>query len=234
MAARLLQHNILEYLVPLEYKTVGIFSDNTPTVAWATKLCAKKSTVAGRLLRALALRHHVTKSAPAVTASIPEKDNIRADNSSRWFDSIFNKKYLKITNCNFLFVFNKKHKLQTGNWAEFRLCTELSSKVISELRGEQFTLASWTRIPRNGGSIGRIGANMQIFAELAHTWIGQKTTQSSCSQGLQLGPDQDGMEMGNEVAFRASQTRWAPSQRQSKWEGDPVRSTENKESTCFH
>ena len=43
MAARLVQFIILEYIVPLKYKSVGIFSDNTPTVSWATKLYAKDS-----------------------------------------------------------------------------------------------------------------------------------------------------------------------------------------------
>ena len=30
------------------------------------------------------------------------------------------------------------HKLQTDNWVKLRFCSELNSKVISELRGEQF------------------------------------------------------------------------------------------------
>ena len=100
MAAHLVQFIILEYIVPLKYKSVGIFSDNTPTVSWATKLCAKNSMLAGRLLRALALRNNITKASPVVTASIPGKNNIRADNASRWFDSLFNKKYLKLTDKN--------------------------------------------------------------------------------------------------------------------------------------
>ena len=73
MAAHLVQFIILEYIVPLKYKSVGIFSDNTPTVSWATKLCAKNSMLAGRLSRALALRNNMTKAAPVVTASIPGK-----------------------------------------------------------------------------------------------------------------------------------------------------------------
>ena len=55
MATHLLYFIVLEYCVSVKFKSVGIFSDNTPTVAWATKL-SSKSLLTGRLLRALAIR----------------------------------------------------------------------------------------------------------------------------------------------------------------------------------
>ena len=174
--------------------------------------------LAGRLLRALALRNNITKASPVVTASIPGKNNIRADNASRWFDSLFNKKDLKLTDKNFLNHFNRVHSLQTGNWAEFTLSSDLISRVISELLGKRSTLASWTRLPKIGGSIGRLGVNMHIHATPALTWIGRTMTQSSSSQDLRQEFDRDFTAGERELAFRASQTRWAPSQRQSKWE----------------
>ena len=73
MAAHLVQFIILEYIVPLKYKSVGIFSDNTPTIFWATKLCVKHSMIVGILLRTLALRNNITNAAHVVTSSIPGK-----------------------------------------------------------------------------------------------------------------------------------------------------------------
>ena len=218
MAAHLMQYIILEYLVILYHRSIGIFSDNTPTVAWANKLSAKKSRLAGRLLRALALRQQATKSAPAVTASIAGIANIEADNASRWFINRFNKKDKQLTNENNLLYFNKIHPLQIGSWREFRPSTGLISKLICELRGERSTLASWMRIPRKGGSIGSIGVDMQLVVESAHTWIGKEKTVSSSSQDMQLELGRGHMDLADKLAFRASQTRWAPSQRASKWE----------------
>ena len=98
MAAHLMQYIILEYLVILFHKSIGFFSDNTPTVAWANKLSAKKSGLTGQLLRTLALQQQATKAAPAVTASIAGKSNTEADNASRWFINWFNKKDKQLTN----------------------------------------------------------------------------------------------------------------------------------------
>ena len=55
IAAHLIQYIVLEYLVILFHKRIGIVSDNTPTAVWANKLSAKKSGLAGKLLRALAI-----------------------------------------------------------------------------------------------------------------------------------------------------------------------------------
>ena len=51
----LLQYLVLEGLRALWHKHVGEFCDNTPTVLWAAKLASKRSRIAGRLLRALAI-----------------------------------------------------------------------------------------------------------------------------------------------------------------------------------
>lgn len=52
---------ILEYIVPLNFRSIGIFSGTIPTVSWALKL-PSKSLVTGRLLSTLAVRQYVTKS----------------------------------------------------------------------------------------------------------------------------------------------------------------------------
>ena len=101
MAVHLLHFMILKYIAPLEFLSVGIISDNTPTVAWATRL-SSKSMLAGRLLRALAVRQYIAKSSPVVTAHIKGTNNIRADNASRWFNNHRNHKDPILSNNDFL------------------------------------------------------------------------------------------------------------------------------------
>ena len=101
MAAHLLYFMILEYIAPLEFLSVGIFSDNTPTVAYVTRLFSK-SLLTGRLLRALAVRQYIAKSSPAVTAHIKGTKNIRADNAPRWFNNHRNHKDPKLSHKEFL------------------------------------------------------------------------------------------------------------------------------------
>ena len=109
LAAHLFHYIVLEFLCPLTHRSIGIFSDNTPTVAWTTRLCAKNSLIAGHLLRAIALRHHVSKSSPTVTAFKKGSLNIRADNASRWFISSHNTHDLQINNAHFLKIFTRTH-----------------------------------------------------------------------------------------------------------------------------
>ena len=85
MVAHFMQYIVLEYLVILFHKSIECFSDNTPTIAWTNKLSTKKSGLAGRLLRALAIRQQATKSAPVVTVSIAGKTITEVDNASRSF-----------------------------------------------------------------------------------------------------------------------------------------------------
>lgn len=66
---------------------MDIFSDNTPTIAWATKLSAKGSMIARRLLR-----QYVTQSAPVVAMHVAGEENGMSDDASCRFKSKHNKK----------------------------------------------------------------------------------------------------------------------------------------------
>jgi hypothetical protein len=56
MAELLLLWLCLEGVMPdLAHKHVALFSDNSPTVSWVTKMASKKSRVAAQLVRAMAL-----------------------------------------------------------------------------------------------------------------------------------------------------------------------------------
>ncbi len=50
--------------VDLQEKRVTLFSDNSPTVGWVTRLASKRSIVAEQLIQALALRLKSTHTCP--------------------------------------------------------------------------------------------------------------------------------------------------------------------------
>ena len=87
MEAHLLHFIILEFVVNLHHHSIGIFSDNTPTVAWSTKLFSNRSQITRRLLYALFIRLHGTKCSPLKMTHLARSKNIPLDNASRWFIS---------------------------------------------------------------------------------------------------------------------------------------------------
>ena len=79
MAGLLLQWFVLEHFTNLAYSHVACWCDNTPTVAWASKLLASKTPTAAKLLRTLALRMLECKASPITTMHIPGELNQMAD-----------------------------------------------------------------------------------------------------------------------------------------------------------
>ena len=119
LAGILLAWLVLEKITPpsLQHAHTGIFCDNNSAVAWMQKKSTSTSTIAGHLLRAIALRQHTNKSTPLQVLHIPGKENSMADVASRSFnDNIF-----KTSNQNFLQNFSKLFPLQTNSWKEFHL-----------------------------------------------------------------------------------------------------------------
>jgi hypothetical protein len=68
-------------------KRVTLFSDNTPTVGWVTRLAFKKSTLAEHLIQALALRLKSQQACPLMPMHIEGKCNAIADIPSCLFGS---------------------------------------------------------------------------------------------------------------------------------------------------
>ena len=65
MAGLLILWLVIEAICPnLQGKNVALFSDNTPTVSWVTRLASKRSQVGERLIRALALRLKTARCCP--------------------------------------------------------------------------------------------------------------------------------------------------------------------------
>jgi hypothetical protein len=86
MVAVVLQFNVLEALVPsMHHKLIQIHSNNTPSVAWLTKMATKtaNSDASHRLVRGLALRQRMLHSAPVSITHVAGLDNNLADIASR-------------------------------------------------------------------------------------------------------------------------------------------------------
>ena len=72
----------------LQNTHIGMFCDNMSTVTWTNKKSTSTSTIAGHLLRALALRQHICRASPLLTVHIAGKQNKMADVASRSFNDV--------------------------------------------------------------------------------------------------------------------------------------------------
>ena len=59
---------VLEFLLPFQRRSIDIFSENEPTFTCTVNRCTLNLVIAVHILRSLALRHHVSKSSPTVSA----------------------------------------------------------------------------------------------------------------------------------------------------------------------
>ena len=86
LAALVLGWLVIEYTnADLQFKHIGSFCDNTPTVAWATKGHTSKSIAAGRLLRLLLLRQRQRQCSALIPHHLAGEDNKMADIPLRAF-----------------------------------------------------------------------------------------------------------------------------------------------------
>lgn len=142
MAGLLLHWLVLEGVAPLRHKMVGAYCDNTPTVAWAAKLASKKSKVAGRLLRALALCQRITQATPLLVASIAGEGNDMADIASCLFGK--NSKWDCPDDDLFLTRFSASFPLpQNHSWTLFCLANRIAMREIGKLLMQPSPLDAW-------------------------------------------------------------------------------------------
>ena len=76
------QLNVLEPLLPsMQHKLTHIHSNNTPSVAWLTRMATKTSNLdsAHRLVRGLAFRQQMLHSAPVSITHVAESDDNLVD-----------------------------------------------------------------------------------------------------------------------------------------------------------
>jgi hypothetical protein len=225
MAGMLLHFLVLEHVVALRHVHVAAWCDNTPTVSWTNKLSSSRSSVAGRLTRALALRIHANKASPLVSISIAGIKNTMADTASRTFSRhSANSNTFHISDKDFLQSFAASFPLQHDSWRVFRLSNKLASRVFSELRGETSTLGSWRRITESGSAIGDIGATSSTHS-LVWTPCSprcQRPSESNFSPHSLSGSGTviAATELASEL--QPFKSRYVPSARPSRWTEGPT------------
>jgi hypothetical protein len=177
MAAVLAQYLVAEQLRPMERCHTAIWSDNSPATSWSTKMADKATTpIAGQLLRALAMRQRTTRAALPTVTHYAGACNLLADTASRSFQR-FN--YGKITrgqpsvcDAQFLTSFDLAFPLSCfSKWQSWKLVTlesEMSSRVISTLRGQKLPMPRWTGTPVP--PTGRTGADSAAGLASTASW----------------------------------------------------------------
>ena len=230
-AGILLAWLVLEKISPtsLQYKHIGIHCDNNAAVSWIQKKSTATSTIAGHLLRAMALRAHTHKAAPLQVIHICGKENIMADIASR----SFNDKKI-IPQNNFLHIFSNMFPLQQTSWKEYHMPNKIYSKVTSSLLGHPSTMELWTKIIKQEKSTGITGKHTQTHANQTQTWSTvQMQKKSSSSQALLRGSGQVTTVEEGLSGFKVLQKRWQPSQRPSNWLENLRQSTKQRKHTNY-
>ena len=190
MAGLLILWLVLEGVCPsLREKHVTLFSDNSPTVSWVTRLASKKSLVAEHMVQALALRLKTMHACPLTPLHIEGKRNAIADVPSWSFGS--NPAWVCASDTDLLNLFNSRFPLpQQNSWTVYHLNCEVVMRVISALRMKPFALDNWRRLPTRGRCVGEIGAPMSKTWEWICTYSMFHTPrESDASQDLQ--PEQE-------------------------------------------
>jgi hypothetical protein len=153
MAGVLLQEAVLE--AELGSCMVGkhfvIGSDNSPAVAWTARMASRSaSPIAFRLLRGLAMRQRLTRSAPPAVYHVAGVVNTLADVASRPVPGVASHFHLMETSPNtmcpqtFLTIFNAHFPLpQNKPWRNVQPSSALWSNVTSTLRGRRLALPQW-------------------------------------------------------------------------------------------
>ncbi len=161
MAAVVLHLSTLESVVPsLRHKHIFVHSDNTPSVAWVTKMATKttQSDAAHRLIRGLALRHRMLESAPVSISHVAGTDNVLADIASRPIPTIDD-------DSAFLTHFDSAFPLQHRYWRRASPVPVQLSNVILTLRGQRLRMQRWIQksAPPTGGGGDNTAPNAELI-----------------------------------------------------------------------
>jgi hypothetical protein len=149
------QYLVAERVRPLAGCHMTIWSDNSPAASWSTKMVDKATTpIAGQLLRVLAMRQCTTRAALPTVAHYPGIRNLLANTASRSFTCVHHgckKGCPSHEDTDFLTSFNTvfslSHFSQMRSWRLVPLQSELSSLMLSTLRGQKLPMQQWTQPP---------------------------------------------------------------------------------------
>ena len=160
LAGQILQMLVLEGMIDLEDQHTLTSCDNTPTVAWVSKLCCSKSQVATNLLKIWGSRMLHAKIPKPMIHYIEGHANKLADYASRKFNTKLQDETQKpISDYEFLTLFNSKFPLpQNQSWRLFHLNGAVVSRIIAVLLTKPSSVASWRRVTTKGNASGIIGS----------------------------------------------------------------------------
>ncbi len=123
-------------------KRITLFSDNTPTVSWVTRLASKRSIVAEQLVQALALRLKAMHACPLTPMHIQGKRNAIGNITSRSFGS--NPVWMGASDSDLLTLFNNCFPLpEKHSWTVYHPNCAVTMRVISALQMKPFVLDDW-------------------------------------------------------------------------------------------
>jgi hypothetical protein len=165
MAGVLLHELVLESVLgpKMQGAQVAIGCDNSPAVAWSTRMASRSATpISYRLLKGLAMRQRTTRSAPPAVFHVAGVSNTLADVASRPIVRsatefhLLSKSPSPVVPNEFLNHFNSLYPLpQMQLWHSVPPPSVHLSNVISTLRGQRLALPQWTTAL--GPPLGEIG-----------------------------------------------------------------------------
>ena len=207
----------------LSHKHVALFSDNSPTVSWVDRMASRKSRVAARLVRALALRLNLSRVCPLTPVHIPGVENALADIPSRSFGS--NPEWFCEDDHALLTLFSQKFPLPNqGSWNVFRFTTKMTMRLTSVLRMKDSTLAEWRRLPKIGQHIGVTGQDIAGLWDWTLFYRGLSTRHGCApSQDLLAASAEEHTAGGSASRLARSLALSRPLARRSHW---PVERTQ--------
>jgi len=227
MAGLLLQWLILEQFADLAHTHVACWCDNTPTVAWASRLLSTKAPIAAKLLRTLALRMLECQASPLTTQHIPGVENTMADFASRSFE-------YHTTAEDFLTTFHIRFPPpQDKSWIYCHLPQKTIGHVISMLSTPTSKMESWRRHKPPGTVIGGTGATFfhRISIPTFKNWMRHNDLWSCKSSLAGCGKEHTAEESKSKLAV--SRQPSGPSPRQSSWLDTPIHSTNPAQPTTM-
>ena len=217
LAGMIIEWLVLEELVDdLTFKHIGLNCDNSNSVSWTNKYRTAKSIPASRLLRLLCIRMHMRRTSPLLSIGIKGDDNDMADVSSRSFKD---GKFFINANTPLQSYFDTNFPLpQRKCWREFKVPSELVSRVMSCVRGETLNMGSLLRLKRTAKNIGNIGASTRKrgTANLS-SQMRPNLDATSSSQLLLLGSGQVSTALEIKSKFKPLLQRSQVSARPANW-----------------
>ena len=163
MAGLLILWLVMEEVCPkLRAAYVALFSDNSPTIGWVKRLSVRGSLVAIQLVRALTLQFKKAEASLLTPLHISGEENYMIDIPSRSFGS--NLYWFYKNDTDLINVFNKNFPLPNqASWTVFSPSNEVSMKVISVLRMQNFEMGDWLQLKKAGKHVGKLVFLRQTF-----------------------------------------------------------------------